>query len=111
VSEDQRVQRRVVVEGMDGLHLRAASAIATVVRNAGIEITLTKGDQKVSGSEPLQILTLCAMEGDELILEGVGELAEKVLEDLVCLFRSKFDLSVVPAVTQQPPSQSGEQSA
>jgi len=82
--------RVVQVTNPQGVHARAATLIAELVRRHQSRVQLLKGTMRVDGTEVLQILSLGAGPGDELRLEAVGDDAETVLDQLQCLFVGNF---------------------
>ena len=72
------------------MHLRAATLIAEVVRRHQSKVTLCKGSNRVVGTDVLQIVTLGAGAGDEVLLEAAGSDAEAALDALVDLFQGHF---------------------
>ena len=54
-------------------------------------MTIVKGNERVEGTDVLQILSLGAGPGEQLSLEASGEEAEAALEALETMFRNKFD--------------------
>jgi len=82
--------RTVTVANPEGLHARAATLIADVVRRSETEVRVAKGSDRVDAIDVLQVLSLGAQEGDQLVLEASGQHAEKVLEELAQLFADRF---------------------
>jgi len=82
--------RTVTVGNPEGIHLRAATLIAKLVRSHDARVVLQKENNKVEGTDVLQILSLGTSEGEQLVLEATGNDAEKVLEALAKLFDGKF---------------------
>jgi len=82
--------RTVQVTNRQGVHARAATLIAQVVRQHEAKVSLRKGSERVEGTDVLQIMSLGAGEGDHLLLEAVGRDAETVLDALVALFHGRF---------------------
>jgi phosphotransferase system HPr (HPr) family protein len=81
----------VTVANPDGLHIRAASLVAKLTGEGPAKVELVKGSQRVDATNVLQILSLCALEGDQLLLEATGQDADAALDALAELFESKFD--------------------
>ncbi|MCS7236959.1 MAG: HPr family phosphocarrier protein [Thermoguttaceae bacterium] len=77
------VVRKVRVRAPDGLHMRSAAAIATLVRQRNAEVILHKGEQSANGANVLEILTLAVMEGEELTVEAKGPEAELAADAVV----------------------------
>ncbi len=86
-----KLTRIVRVINRQGVHARAATLIAKVVRCHQSKVSLRKGAERVEGTEVLQIMSLGAGEGDEVTLEATGSDAEVVLEALAALFDGHFD--------------------
>ena len=63
----------MVVANRAGIHARAATMIATVVRRFKRPRDAGQGQQQVEGTEVLQILSLGAGPGEKLSLEATGE--------------------------------------
>jgi phosphotransferase system HPr (HPr) family protein len=86
-----KATRTVTVASPDGLHIRAASLIAKLTGRARAKVELVKGSQRVDATNVLQIISLCALEGEQLLLEATGRNAEAALEALAELFENGFD--------------------
>lgn len=80
----------MTVSNREGLHARAATLIAKLVGQFTAKVELIKGNQRVDGTNVLQMLSLCALEGEQLLLEATGQDAEAAIEALVALFQNKF---------------------
>ncbi len=85
-----KATRTVRVVNSQGVHARAATLIAEVVRRYQSKVSLRKGSERVEGTDVLQIMSLGAGEGDEVFLEAAGGDAEAVLDALVALFDGRF---------------------
>ena len=79
-----------MVTNREGLHARAATLVAELVRSVPARVELVKGTHRVDGTDVLQILSLGAAQGEELALEATGEDAFAALDSLVRLFASNF---------------------
>ena len=86
-----KATRTVTVANPDGLHIRAASLIAKMTGQVPAKVELIKGSQRVDATDVLQIISLCALEGDQLLLEATGCDADAALEALAELFENGFD--------------------
>ncbi len=84
------VTRSVLVANRAGVHARAAAMIAALVRRFKARVTLAKGNNRVEGTDVLQILSLGAAPGVELSLEATGEDAPAAMASLEELFLGKF---------------------
>lgn len=87
---ENKATRTVVVTNVEGLHARAATLIAELVRGFNARVTMTKDRECVESTDVLQVLSLGAGPGSQLLLEAAGSDAEKVLDALVRLFSDNF---------------------
>jgi phosphotransferase system HPr (HPr) family protein len=88
---DADATRIVVVANQAGVHARAAVMIATAARQFVAKVVIVKGLSKVEATDVLQLLSLGAMQGEQLVLEATGNDAVGALEALENLFLRKFD--------------------
>jgi len=82
--------RTLVVTDPLGIHVRSALAIVQAVRRGASKVTIVKGPQRVDAKEMLQVMTLAAEQGTELVVEAVGDDAAAVLDSLEPLFAGQF---------------------
>lgn len=85
-----KATRTVTVANCAGLHARAATLIAELVRRFDAEVELAKGAHRVEAVDVLQVLSLGVGQGERLVLEATGREADAVLDDLEELFASRF---------------------
>lgn len=78
--------RKVTIVNPTGLHARPSLAIVNTVRKYQSQVTVRKDDQVVNAGDILQLLTLGATQGTELVLSAKGPDAEEVLAALAELF-------------------------
>jgi phosphotransferase system HPr (HPr) family protein len=83
--------RTVIVTDPLGIHVRSALAIVQVARRGGSKVTIAKGTRRVDATEMLQVMTLAAEQGTELVVEAVGVDAVAVLDSLEPLFAGDMD--------------------
>lgn len=92
LTEPPKASRRVRVVNPEGMHLRAVSLLIQVARRfqARVEVNNQNGraDAKTT---PLQLLTLGAQAGEELLIEAVGSDAEEAVEAIVKLIENRFE--------------------
>ncbi len=81
-----KVTRNIAVTNPEGLHLRAATLIAELARRYDSSVLLIKDHQRVKGTDVLQVISLVAKQGDQLVLEATGHDAEEALDALTRLF-------------------------
>jgi phosphotransferase system HPr (HPr) family protein len=68
----ETIQRKVVITNPQGFHLRPASQFAQAAARFQSSVTLAKGDQRINGKSPLELMILGAEQGTELTLEVSG---------------------------------------
>jgi len=83
--------RTVIVVNQEGVHARAATLIAELVRSFEVKVEVVKGNDRVEAVDVLQLLSLGAQPGEKLLLEADGRDAETALDELARLFASSFD--------------------
>ena len=82
----KRITRNVTVGWPAGLHARPSLAVAQIVRRFAAKVEVRHGEETVDGSDILQLLSLGADHGEELVLAAKGRDAEQVLDALERLF-------------------------
>jgi len=68
----ESLQCKVIIRDPLGLHLRPLTVFAQRANQFQCTVTVAKGDQRVNGKSPLEMLMLAAEEGTELTLEVAG---------------------------------------
>jgi phosphocarrier protein HPr len=85
-------ERRVTVASRVGLHARPAALLAKAAAEQPVTITIRKPDgQPVLAASVLNLMTLGAMHGDEVVLAADGEGAETALEAIVRIISTDLD--------------------
>jgi len=85
-------ERRVTVASKVGLHARPAAMVAKLAAEQPVTITIRKqGGEPVLASSVLNLMTLGAMHGDEVVLAADGENAESALDKVANLVASDLD--------------------
>lgn len=85
-------ERRVKVGSKVGLHARPAAMLAKAAAAAPVQVTIRKEDgQPVAAASVLNLMTLGAMHGDEVVLAAEGEGADTVLDELATLVATDLD--------------------
>jgi len=77
--------RELIIKSPQGLHARPAAMFVQVVSKYNATVTIQKGEQRINGKSIMGILTLGAQKDSTITIEAVGEDAEDVLNELVCL--------------------------
>ena len=83
-------RRSVPLLHRTGLHLRAAGRFAETANKYKSDVRLTVTGRRVNAKSVLDILTLGAGPGVELVLEADGCDAEDALTELVTLVKNNF---------------------
>lgn len=86
--------RTVTIAASHGLHARPAKLFAQAAKEAGIPVTIAKGDGKpANAASILAVIALGIDHGDEVTLAADGENAEQVLDDLAAFLSTDHDES------------------
>ncbi len=87
-----KLSRRVAIRNPLGLHLRPAEMFARIAKKFDATIEVIKEGQRVDAKSILDVLTLGAEQGQELLLEAAGPEAQDALDALAELAESEFVL-------------------
>ena len=85
------IKKELEIINQRGLHARAASKLVNVVKKYKSVVTVSKNDQKVTGSSILGVMMLAAGIGDKIIFEVTGEDEQESSEAIEILVNNKFD--------------------
>lgn len=88
------IDATVVIGSSHGLHARPAKLFAQAAKDAGIPVTIRKGDGKaVNAASILGVISLGAEHGDEVVLSADAEVegAAAVIDALAALLASDID--------------------
>ena len=85
------IKKELEIINQRGLHARAASKLVNVVNKYESVVTVSKNDQKVTGSSILGLMMLAAGLGDKIIFEVTGEDEHESFEAIKMLVNNKFD--------------------
>jgi phosphocarrier protein len=80
----------VMLKNKVGLHARPAALFVQTAKKFKSNIRVIKGDLEADAKSILEILSLGAEQGDEIIIEAVGEDEKDALKTLVDLVNNKF---------------------
>jgi phosphocarrier protein len=84
--------KTVRIGSAHGLHARPAKLFAQAAKNAGIPVTIAKGDAKpVNAASILGVISLGIDQGDEVTLTADGDGAEGIVDSLSELLATDFD--------------------
>ena len=87
---DNTVTKTVTVLNPHGIHARPSLAIMNTVRKYQATVTLQKGNLVVNAGNILDLLTLGAAQGTDLILTAKGAQAQEAADALAQLFAAEF---------------------
>lgn len=73
-----------------GIHIRAASKLVHCAQRFSSRMTLIKAGKRADAKSILNVVTLGAVRGDDIILEVEGEDAEAALAAVSALINAKF---------------------
>ena len=82
--------RQAIVRHAEGLHARPSELIARLALKFESIVELLNGSHRVDAKSILDILTLGAMEGTELVIEATGPDGEAAAEAVADLVGSDF---------------------
>jgi len=84
------ITRVIVIRNSQGLHARPAELFVRLARQFQSRIELVRDDRRVEARNIIDLLTLGAAQGTELVLEAEGDDAQEAVEALVRLVESGF---------------------
>jgi phosphocarrier protein HPr len=86
-----QASRVVTVSNHEGLHARAATELAKLVRGFQSEVVILRDQDRVNCGDVLEILSLGAAVNEQLQLEASGQDAEEALAAVSRLFANGFN--------------------
>ena len=84
-------RRRLTICNQKGLHARAAAKFVKLADSFDAQITVVKGDTRVSGCSIMGLMMLAAGPGCEIDVEATGNSAREAIDALARLVAGKFD--------------------
>lgn len=81
-------ERTVNVASAHGLHARPASLFAQAAANAGVPVTVAKGDKEVNAASILSVISLGVNQGDEVTLKSEDD---KIVDELATMLETDHD--------------------
>jgi phosphotransferase system HPr (HPr) family protein len=90
--QTSRITRVIVIKNAQGLHARPADMFARLARQFQSRIELVREGRRALASSIMDLLTLGAAQGTELMLEAEGVDAEEAVEALAKLVESGFPM-------------------
>ncbi len=89
-GSDMKAAVNLVVSNRFGIHARPAALLVKTASMFKADVTIEKGDMKVSGKSIMGLMTLEAGFGCTVRIVAAGEDAVKTLEAIRKLFEQKF---------------------
>lgn len=84
------VEIKAVIANEQGLHARPAARLAQEAQRWCADVVLVLDDQEVDAKSILDILTLAAPKGSELVIRALGEDAADAAKALADIIRNRF---------------------
>jgi phosphotransferase system HPr (HPr) family protein len=84
------IQRIIVIRNTQGLHARPAEMFVRLAQKFHSRIQLVRDNQRVEARNIMDLLTLGAAQGTELVLEADGDDAQEAVEALAKLVEDGF---------------------
>lgn len=84
------IARKTSVKNKLGMHARPASKIAQIAESAQSNVWLCANAEKVDATSIIEILTLCAVKGTEVMIEIENQKDTVVLDQIVDFFETGF---------------------
>ena len=78
-----QAEKSVAVAPEEGLHARPAAEFVKKAKQFTSDIKVTKDDQEANAKSSMQLMTLGAKKGDEIVIRAEGDDAEEAVEALV----------------------------
>lgn len=87
----QLLKRKIKISNSNGLHARPATKFAEIANKYTSEIRLKAKNKEVDGKSIIELLTLGAENGTEIVVSAKGSDAAEALDALEGLVKSKFE--------------------
>jgi phosphotransferase system HPr (HPr) family protein len=100
VAETPPIRRVVVITNKQGLHARPAEKLVRTAQKFDAKVELIRDDRRVDARNMIDLLTLGAGQGTQLVLEAEGREAQAAVDALAELVEQVFpqeDLDDQPA--------------
>jgi phosphocarrier protein HPr len=85
-----KLAQEMLIANQRGLHARASAKFVKLVQQFAAAVTVTKGDDSVSGQSIMGLMTLGAGLGSTILVEADGADAREALAALNELINEKF---------------------
>lgn len=88
--QNSPINRVVVIKNKQGLHARPAGEFVKLARTFESKVEVVRDGRRVPGNSMIDLLTLGAAEGTQLIIEAEGSDAQQAIEALAELVENVF---------------------
>lgn len=88
------VSKRVKIVNIKGLHARAAAKLAQICQSVEANVWVKAGLKKVNASSILELLSLGAGCGQDIVVEAEGEDETVALEKVTHLVNARFEEAI-----------------
>ncbi|MEK7290469.1 MAG: HPr family phosphocarrier protein, partial [Planctomycetota bacterium] len=85
------LERKVRITNSNGMHARPATKFAEIANKYSSEIRIKTKNKEVEGKSVIDVLTLGAENGTEIVISAKGPDAAEALDALEGLVKSKFE--------------------
>jgi phosphocarrier protein len=85
--------KKLEIKNKLGLHARAAAQLVQTVNKFTSQVTISKDGQTTDGRSILGVLTLGGPQGSKILVEAIGEDAERVMKAIEKLIDNRFNES------------------
>jgi phosphocarrier protein HPr len=85
--------KKLEIKNKLGLHARAAAQLVQTVNKFTSQVTISKDGQTVDGRSILGVLTLGGPQGSKILVEAIGEDAERAIKAIEKLVDNRFNES------------------
>ena len=90
-KQNRQATAKVVIGNQLGLHARPAMSFVDTANGFTADVRVKKGSQSVDGKSIMQMMTLDATQGTQLLVEAVGADAEEAIAAIRGLVERNFD--------------------
>jgi len=89
--EQQKLRRTAMVKSPRGFHLRPWSQFAELASRFDAAVEVVNGSTRADARSTIHLMTLAAVEGTKLTLEGTGPQAEQAVEQLAQFIEDMYE--------------------
>ena len=90
MNNNELLARKTSVINKLGMHARPASKIALMAESAQSEVWLCTNSSKVDATSVIDILSLCAVKGTQVVIEIENQEDNGILDQIVDFFEAGF---------------------